>query len=141
MNQLARNIPLVMVACLTAGCGDSPFYYTPLPRDLEHVSNGGRLGWIGQPSGPDSWTPVYPVEKDWFCNEFAAIEGDVIGLEIVHGERSFVDPPAQKRYFYLDTSNKTAATFDTLQQLENYCIQQGHKTVPPLATRTKYTHR
>ena len=135
-------IALFTVAILTlAGCPDPPFYYTPLPAGLEHVSNGGELGWIGQPTGRGSWTPVYPVADDWYCNEFAIVGDAVVGLEIVYAERAFVEPPIKNRWFYLDTTTNKANTFDSLKELDDHCATLGHTETPELAPRTNRTSR
>ena len=141
MTHIQQYFLLLAPVLFFTGCGDSPFYYTPLPSGLEHVSNGGELGWIGEPTGSDSWTPIYPVETDWYCNDFAVIGDNVVGLEIVYAERAFVEPPVKKRWFCLDTANNKAVTFDSLQELKDHCATIGHTEIPTLGPRTKQTSR
>ena len=84
MNKLAHVVNVVLALSIAGGCRvDPPIYYTPLPGGLEHVSNGGQLGFIGLPTKGGGWIPVYPNEEDWYCNEFAILETNVIGIEIV----------------------------------------------------------
>ena len=142
MNKLIHFILVVLALTIVAGCKiDPPIYYTPLPGGLEHVSNGGELGWIGLPTATDSWTQVYPDEEGWYCNEFAVIGDNVIGVEIVYADRAFVDPPVNTRWFFLDTTKRTARTFQSLAELENYCRDKGFSSIPEFSTRTPETSR
>lgn len=142
MNKLIHFILPVLALMIVAGCKiDPPIYYTPLPGGLEHVSNGGELGWIGLPIATGGWTPVYPDEKEWYCNEFAVIGDNVIGVEIVYADRAFVDPPVNTRWFFLDTTTRTARKFQSLAELETYCRDKGFPSIPEFSTRTSATSR
>ena len=127
---------------LVAGCDfDPPLYYTPLPGGLEHVSNGGELGFIGLPTKGGGWEQVYPREDDWYCNEFAILGKNVIGIEIVYADRAFVDPPVKTRYFFLDTLTRAAKTFPSLDELRAYCRDKGFEEIPEFSTKTSETSR
>ena len=143
MNRTTALLLLAGLLLLSGGCfnPDPPHYETPLPNGLNHYSNGGELGWIGTPFVNNSSTPVYPTGDDWYCNEFAIIGDNVIGVEIQYAERAFVDPPIATRWFYLDTKKQIAQTFDSAESLTKHCESIGHKTVPEFVTRTDDTTR
>ena len=118
---------------LVAGCfvdPDPPHYETAIPNGLRHVSNGGEQGSFSVLPVNQTSTIVYPVEDGWFCNEFTIVGNDVIGIEIQYGKRMFVDPPVSKRWFYLDTKNRSAKTFSSLQSLKDFCKTLGHESIP-----------
>jgi len=142
MNKLIHFIFVVLALSIVVGCTpDPPIYYTPLPGGLEHVSNGGELGWIGLPISAGGWTLVYPNEEGWYCNEFAVIGDNVIGVEIVYADRAFVDPPVKTRWFFLDTMTRTARTFQSLDELRVYCRDKGFPSIPEFSIRTSETSR
>jgi hypothetical protein len=141
MRRTATTFCLALVAVTIGGCNpfDPPLYETPLPNGLYHYSNGGEFGGFGTEFVDGSSTVVYPLENDWFCNEFAIIGDDVFGKEIVYAHRAFVDPPKRTRWFYLNTKDRTATTFDTFDALLDHCKSLGHAEVPPLVGRTSET--
>jgi hypothetical protein len=141
MRRTAIAFSLALVAAAMVGCNpfDPPLYETPIPNGLYHYSNGGEQGWFGTPFVDGSSTPVYPIKDDWFCNEFAIIGDDVIGKEIVYAYRAFVDPPKETRWFYLNTKERIATTFDDFDSLRDHCKSLGYAEVPPLVRRTSKT--
>jgi hypothetical protein len=143
MNRITVACGIALIITTLSGCidPDPPHYETPLPNGLRHFSNGGEQGWIGTPFVNSISTPVYPVEDEWHCNEFAVIGDDVIGIEIQYAVRAFVDPPVARRWFYLDTKVRTAATFESFDALREHCESLGHATMPKFVGRTSKTRR
>jgi hypothetical protein len=140
MRRTATTLYLALVAAAMVGCfNPTDLYETPLPNGLSHTSDDGEFGGIGTKFVDGSATVIYPMEDDWFCNEFAVIGDDVIGKEIVYAYRAFVDPPKETRWFYLNTKDRTATTFASFDALRDHCKSLGYAEVPPLVRRTSET--
>jgi hypothetical protein len=140
MRRAATTFCMVLIAAAMVGCfNPSELYETPLPNGLIHSSDDGEFGGIDTEFVDGSSKVVYPIEDDWFCNEFAVIGDDVIGKEIVYANRAFVDSPKKTRWFYLNTKDRTVTTFITFDALHDHCISLGYAEVPPLVRRTSET--
>jgi len=148
MNRIGVACGIALIITTFSGCFDpDPTHYeTPLPNGVRHFSNGGEQGYFGTPfvnnaSDFNASDFVYSGEDEWYCNEFAVVGDDVIGIEIQYAERAFVDPPVARRWFYLNTKDRTATTFNSLDALREHCETLGHTTMPKMVRRTSETRQ